>query len=293
VLTIRVGRSPENALGMRLMPEWHLNYQVAALGAYSTIFIEAVFLILGGRIENASPLSISILTNGFAVLLAGLGGACATSFAVLRICLTSVFLFFSIVLVTEEGTFDGTYAILCSVAQLCYHWLLRRNQWESDRFDGSSLSPESNKDLDNRDSRDHGLGDKACWDAERFERALTFEFGDYFHVEGGVLLFTALGTALAYRVFDFDLGFGLFFASVSAFWSLVLLILINFMKLRGRQMEVHSAMRRRFVGISIFTLPVSYIFFALNYGDIGWADEITWWKPAVGTAWFVLFISLV
>lgn len=246
---------------MRLMPEWHLNYQVAALGAYSTIFIEALFLILGGPWENASPLTISILTNGSAVLLAGLGGACATSFAAIRICLTTVFLFFCIVLVTEEAAFDGTYPILCSVAQLSYHWLLRRSRRKTGRFDGYSLFLESNKDLDNRDSRDHGLGDKACWDAERFARALTFELGDHFHVDGGVLLFTVLGTALTYRVFDFDLGFGLFFASVSAFWSLVLLILINFMRLRGRQMEVHSATRRRFVGISIFTLPVSYIFF--------------------------------
>lgn len=290
MLTIRVGRLPSHALVMRLMPEWHLNYQVAALGAYSTIFIETLFLILGGPWENASPLTISILTNGSAVLFAGLGGAYATSFAAIRICLTTVFLFFSIVLVTEEGTFDGTYAIFCSVDYLTYHWLLRRNQRKTGRFDGRSLFPESDKVLDSRDSRDHGLGDKVCWDAENSERALTFELGDHFHVDGGVLLFTVLGTALTYRVFDFDLGFGLFYASVSAFWSLVLLILINFMSLRGRQVKVHSAMRRRFSGILILTLPASYVLFALSHSNIEWANEITSWKPAVGTAWFVLFI---
>lgn len=100
------------------MPERHFNYHVAALDAYSTVFVEALFLILGGLFENAWPLSISIFTNGSAVLLAGLGGACATSLAALRIGLTTAFLFFSIVLVTEAGAFDGKFAIAPPAALL-------------------------------------------------------------------------------------------------------------------------------------------------------------------------------
>lgn len=153
------------------------------------------------------------------------------------------------------------------------------------------LFSEANKEFEDRDPRGRGLGDKACWDAERFQRALTFELGDHFHVDGGVLLFTVLGTALTYRVFDFDLGFGLFFASVSGFWSLVLLILINSMRDRGRRVELHGAIQRRILGILILTLPANYVFIALNYSDVQWADEITWWKPAVEIAWFVAFMT--
>jgi len=85
-----------HVLVMRLIPEWHLDYQVVILGAYSTILVESLFLILGRPFDNTSPLCISILTNGSAVLLAGFGGACATSLAALRICVTTVFLLFCI-----------------------------------------------------------------------------------------------------------------------------------------------------------------------------------------------------
>ena len=96
------------------LPAWYLNYQVAAFGAYATILVESIHLILRG-FENASLLPISILTNGSAVLVAGFGGACSTPLAILRICLTSLFLLSAIIL-HEDETFDGTYATLCSVA---------------------------------------------------------------------------------------------------------------------------------------------------------------------------------
>lgn len=260
---------------MRLIPERYLDYQVAALGAYSTILVESLFLILGRPFDSASPLCISILTNGSAVLLAGFGGACATSLAVLRICATTVFLLFCVVLVKEEEKFDGTSAILCSIAYLFYNWFLQPDQRTKGRFDDHIPFSEGSKKFEIRRPRDRGI-------------ALNFKLGDHFHVDGGILIFTVLGTALTYRVFDFDLGFGLFFASVSAFWSLVLLLLINSMRLRGRRAKVHNAIQRRVLSILVLTLPASYLFFALNYSGVEWANEITWWKPAVETAWFVM-----
>jgi len=270
---------------MRLIPEWNFDYQVAILGAYSTILVESLFLILGRPFDDTSPLCISILTNGSAVLLAGFGGACATSLAALRICVTTVFLLFCIVLVTEEEKFDGTSAILCSIADIFYIWFLRHGQRKKGRFGDRIPFSEGSKSFEIRKPRDRGVADSACWDAELLKNALIFELGDHFHVEGGILLFTVLGTALTYRVFDFDLGFGLFFTSISAFWSLVLLLLINAMRIRGRRAK---AIQGRFLGILVLTLPASYLFFALNYSGVEWANGITWWKPAVGTAWFVM-----
>lgn len=62
------------------------------------------------------------------------------------------------------------------------------------------------------------------------------------------------------------------------------------MRLRGRRVELHGAIQCGFLATLILTLPANYIFFALNYSNVEWADEITWWKPAARTAWFVAFI---
>ena len=92
------------------LPDWSLNYQVAAVGAYATILVESIQLILRG-FEYSSLLSISIITNASAVLIAGFGGASPTPFAILRICLTSLFLLCALIL-PENEDYDGTYAIL-------------------------------------------------------------------------------------------------------------------------------------------------------------------------------------
>jgi len=101
---------------------WRLDYQVAAFGAYATILVESVSLILGG-IEDASALSISLLTNGSAVIFAGFYWANAAPLAAIRIGLTAIFLVWSIATKPEKDSFDGTYAILCSCAHLVYQYI--------------------------------------------------------------------------------------------------------------------------------------------------------------------------
>lgn len=117
---------------------WRLNYEIAAFGAYCTILVEALCLILGG-FEDASPLSISLLTSGSAVAIAGFGDYFSTPLAVFRISLTTAFLLISIVSRRGGENFDGTCASLCSVAHLFQTWI-----WQGGRcqVDASSMTPE-------------------------------------------------------------------------------------------------------------------------------------------------------
>lgn len=79
------------------LPDWSRSYQVAAFGAYAAILVESIYLIYGGC-ENMPLLSISILTNGSALLLAGFGGPPSTPCAIIQICLMSLFLLGTIIL---------------------------------------------------------------------------------------------------------------------------------------------------------------------------------------------------
>lgn len=76
-------------------------------------------LIFGG-IDNASLLSISILTHGSAIIIAGFGRSDGVPLAAIRIGLTTLFLLWSIATKREKEAFDGTYAILCSCGHLVY-----------------------------------------------------------------------------------------------------------------------------------------------------------------------------
>ena len=261
---------------------WRLNRDIAALGAYSTILVEAFYLILGG-FENASPLSISLITNGSAIIVAGFESSRATPLAAIRILLTNVFLLTSIILVKEGEHFDGTYAALCSFTHLVSGILI---QHEEQRRDPSQLPDNENGkskediSLENENSAtaqlDNSL-ERSCI------RTLSVHFGTGFQLEGSTLLFLVLGTALTYRVFDFDLGFGLVFASLSAIPSVVLLVLINSTRLHGRHVDIGAAIKRNFISPCMILGPATFIF-SLRV-DVG--AEIPWWKPVAGVAWFV------
>ena len=258
--------------------DWRLNYQVAAFGAYATALVESIYLILGG-FENASLLSISILTNGSAILVASFGGASSTPLAILRICLTSLFLLCAIIL-QEDQAFDGTYAILCSVAHLIYQLRLRSGD-ESEGF-----LPKHEKC-----AKTEALSDSYLHTpptdyivATEFSRSIRIFFGDYFCLEGAMVPATILGTVMTYRVFDFDLGFGLVFAFMSAFLSSVILLLINYARMRGRKIETGKALQG-LVRLIIIIGPFCFGFFtSVQLPDL----EFSWWRITFGIAWFVV-----
>ena len=152
-------------MGMTIQfPNWTLNYQVAAVGAYATILVESIYLILGG-LENTSLLSISILTNTSVVLFAGFGNASSTPLVSIRICLTGLFLLWAIVF-HENETVDGTYAIFCSVVHLFYQLQLRHND---DRFEGF-LPPSARETRNGSQARDPVKGVKV-----KYQLAVTKE----------------------------------------------------------------------------------------------------------------------
>lgn len=272
-------------MGMTIeLPDWSLNYQVAAFGAYATIFVESIYLILGG-FENASLLSISILTNASAVLIAGLGGSSSTTLAITRICLTSLFLLWAII-AQENNTFDGTYAVLCSVAHLVYQLRLRHN---GDDSEGILPQHEKRTKIDEAPLEDcmHTSGSDRD-DAKAFSRSLRIFFGDSFCLEGAMVPVTILGTVMIYRVFDFDLGFGLFFAFISACFSSAILLFINYARKRGRQMETRKELAR-LAGLIVVIGTFCFVFFTnVEFPDI----QFSWWRIAFGVAWFVPSPSL-
>lgn len=267
-------------MGMTIeLPDWSLNYPVAAFGAYATIFVESIYLIFGG-FENASLLSISILTNASAVLVAGLGGSSSTPFAITRICLTSMFLLWAII-AQENETFDGTYAILCSVAHLVYQLRLRHNGHDSEGF-----LPQHEK----RTKIDEAPLESCmhtpsidCNDAQTFSRRLRLFFGDSFCLEGAMVPVTILGTVMVYRVFDFDLGFGLVFAFISACLSSAILLSINYARMRSRRMETRKELQRLASLIIVIGAFCFFFFTNVEFPDI----KFSWWRITFGVAWFV------
>ena len=270
-------------MGMTIqLPDWTLNYQVAAFGAWATIFVQSIYLILGG-FENASLLSISILTNGSAVLVAGFGGASSTPFAIIRICLTSLFLLCAIIL-RENETFDGTYAILCSVGHLVYQVRLRHGE------DSEGFLPRHEKRAKTDEAPSEcclHLPPTDYNDATQSSRSIRIVFGDSLCLEGAMVPVTIFGTVMTYRVFDFDLGFGLVFAFMSAFLSSVTLLFINYARLRGRRMDTQRALKM-LVSMMLVVGIFCFVFFTnIEFPDI----EFSWWRIAFGVAWYVLSSS--
>ena len=264
------------------LPAWYLNYQVAAFGAYATILVESIHLILRG-FENASLLPISILTNGSAVLVAGFGGACSTPLAILRICLTSLFLLSAIIL-HEDETFDGTYATLCSVAHLTYQLISRHSKNDFEKY-----LPQHEKRAKTDEARAEScLHPPTDYNhAANSSRGLRIFFGDSFCLEGAMALVTMLGTVMTYRVFDFDLGFGLVFAFMSAFLSSVILLFINYARVQGRRMDTQKAIQRLVSTILVLGTTCFVFFTTAELPDI----ELSWWRITFGVAWFVLRLS--
>ena len=257
------------------LPDWYLNYQVAAFGAYATILVESIHLILRG-FENASLLPISILTNASAVLVAGFGDASSTPLAILRICLTSLFLLNAIIL-HENETFDGTYAALCSVAHLTYQLLLRHS-----KNDSESYLPQHEKRAKTDEARAESCLHPDYNHAANSSRGLRIFFGDSFCLEGVMVLVIMLGTVTTYRVFDFDLGFGLVFAFMSAFLSSVILLFINYARMQDRRMDTQKAIQR-LVNLIIALGSSCFVFFTVVvFPDI----ELSWWRITFGVAWF-------
>ena len=260
------------------LPEWRTNYQVAALGAYATILVESINLILRG-LEHSSLLSLSILTNGSAVLVAGFGGASSTTLAALQICLTSWFLLWATFLEGNDH-FNGTYAVLCSIAQLTYQLLLRHYGKHSE------VLPQHEKY-----TKAEEAPSESCLhtpptdykDAANFCGSLRIFFGDAFCLEGAIVPVIILGTVMTYRVLDFDLGFGLVFAFMSAFLSSIVLLFINNARLRGRQVDTQKSIR---ILIGLLLVIGMFCFVILTTMDVP-DPELSWWRIAFGVAWFV------
>ena len=273
-MSISQHRVRQRSWGDRPLPAWHLDYPVAAIGAYTTIFIEAFYLTIVGDFADAGPLTISILTNGFAVCLAGFGGSRAMPLAVATILVITLFLLVSITFRGHGKDFDGTYALLCAVAHLLHQCVVL---WEVSQHEGLSARKQSDEE-----SKEGGM-------SMPFSRDLAFHFGKYFQVEGGILLFLTLGTAMTYRIFDFNLGFGLVFASLSAALSMAVVVFVNWARPLGWAITTSGAVVRFYVVPFLLLSPVSFVFF--TYADIDIA--IPWWKPAVGVAWYVTLCELL
>lgn len=258
---------------------WNLNYQVAAFGAYATILVESTHLILGS-FEPASLLCISILTNASAILVAGFGGPSSTPLAILRISLTGLFLLYAIIL-HENEEFDGTYPILCSVAHLTYQLGLRYRGNNSEGF-----LPQNGKG-----AKTDEAPPESCLhvlptddnDTTKSSRDLRIFFGDSLCLHGPMLPITILGTVMTYRVFDFDLGFGLVFAFMSAFLSSIILLFSNSARQRGRQIDSQRIIQR-LVSLMLVIGTFCLVFFStVEFPDI----DFSWWRVAFGVAWFV------
>ena len=261
------------------LPKWTLNYQVAALGAYATILVQSIYLILRG-FEQSSLLSISILTNGSAVLVAGLGPASSTPLAALQICLTSLFLLWATVLQGDDH-FNGTYAILCSIAQFTYQLLLRHYGNHSEVLPQHENCAKSEEAPSESCLQPPPIECKD--DAANYSGSLRIFFGEAFCLEDVIVPVIILGTVMTYRILDFDLGFGLVFAFMSGFLSSIILLFINSARLRGRRADTQKSIRILigllvFFGIFCFSLLTT-----MEVTD----PELSWWRIAFGVAWFV------
>ena len=260
-------------------PEWTLNYQVAAFGAYATILVESIYLILRG-FEQSSLLSISILTNSAAVLVAGFSGASSTPLAALQICLTSLFLLWAIFLQGNDH-FNGTYSILCSVAQLTYQLLLRHYGKHSEVLPQHEKCTKAEEAPS--ESCMHAPPTDYKDEAANFSGNLRIFFGAGFCLEGAIVPVIILGTVMTYRVLDFDLGFGLVFAFMSAFLSSIVVLFINSARLRGRRVDTQKSIR---ILIGLLLVIGLFCFVLLTTMEVP-DPELSWWRIAFGVAWFV------
>lgn len=262
------------------LAEWRLYHPVSALAAYSTILFQAIYVIVG-RKEGSSPFTISILINGFTVILSGFGGSREIPRALLHVTLNTFILLFAITTLREGERFDGTYAVLCAMAQSMHQVLL----WRTGDLEGDSLllSHENQKKLEELGSSPQV---KRCSiydnDSLAFGRRIIFHFGEKFQVDGALLLYLTLGNAITYRVFDFNLGFGLAFASISALWCICLLWVANVARLRGRQINMRTSIRHHLC--SALVCSGSFVFAFSKFVDFG--VEVDWWKVAFGATWY-------
>jgi len=113
-----------------------------------------------------------------------------------------------------------------------------------------------------------------------FHRNMVFQFGCCFQIQGILVLFSVLGTAMTYRTFDFNLGFGLFFASISAMCCTLLICLDHITRLWGRQIDMNKALQR-LVGM---LLPVG-IFCGIIFTMVELGIDISWWRASFGLVW--------
>ena len=101
-----------------------------------------------------------------------------------------------------------------------------------------------------------------------------------------MLPISILGTLMTYRVFDFDLGFGLVFAFMSAFLSSGILMFINYARTRGRRMQTQKILKRLKILIVFFGIFCFAFFTRLD--SVEFLDiEFSWWRIAFGVAWCV------
>ena len=275
-------------------PAWQLNYRVATLAAHATSFV-GYFAVVCGLWTNANPIAISIITNGLAVVLAGFAPSRQTeNSTILCICLTTMFLFYAIAATARRddgrdgGAFDGTYAILCGVGHLIYSLLLCRK----DRASGDGCI--SNEEIEKKGNAGDGSSttDKVYDHGPDFHRNVVFSFGDAddFRIEGVAILLAVLGTMMEYRVFDFNLGFGLVFAGFSAICCCFMLYLINFARLRGRRIDANTSIQKL---AGMLMTAGSFCFFLVPTvaADFELGDDISWWRATFGVVWLVPTIS--
>ena len=114
-----------------------------------------------------------------------------------------------------EEPFDGTHAVLCSVAHLVYQLQLRRDRNYSDGFLPQHERGEKNDKALSESSLHSPPADFN--DAAESLISLRNFVGDSFCLEREMVSVSVVGTLITYRILDFDLGRGLVFAFMSAF----------------------------------------------------------------------------
>ena len=274
-------------IGLRFqIPSWCLKYQVASIGVYATTLVEGTYLVLGG-FGNATPLAISLLTNASAIGLAGLGGSNAVPVATFRMCATSLFLLGSMVIVHEGETYNGTYAALCSLALLIYNSLLL--------YDENQRSLQEDKKRTEDSMQQENLPFSFNGAASPY-RNLILQYRDSVRVDCGVLLLFTLGTVMTYRVFDFDLGFGLVFASVSAVLCIGIILCSGYLvKTRERILDINKPLLMLIRLLVMIGCPVFGFFCAYNQlfdaedndAPLSFIGDLSWWRVSFGVSWCV------
>lgn len=273
------------------LPPWRLDHPLAAFAAYATIIVELVDLIFNGLSEPYA-IAASIIMNGSAVLLAGYGGPESPPPAFLCICLNTVFLLCDIASTMGPSPFHDThvgctYAMLCSIAHLTYSGGLLYKQIECRNDPVVDQQVEKKDDCVAEKQTEMEAGEAE--DMIKFDRNISFQFGDRFRMEVKNLLPIVIGTALVtYRSPNsLNSDVGVIFGLLSGVMGVSLLFLIDATQVRFQSVDMDAAWQHLvavllFVGVFWYSL---FSFYSSNPGT-------DWWRITFVIVWYVKIILL-